>query len=228
MAGYIGPKTSDVPVGTIGTGTVSTNSIVVGSNVSITPSTITIGNSTVNSIVNSSTIFVGANVYLTFTQLSVGNSTVNTSANSTGLFINGIQAHEPAGKVAFFAQNTAPTGWVKANGSALSRTTYATLFASIGTTFGNTTSSDFKVPDMRGYFPRGWDDSAGVDSGRAFGSTQADELKSHNHYMGPYGVEWPGSGTCKGDASYAGYYSGSTGGTETRPKNVALLACIKY
>lgn len=80
----------------------------------------------------------------------------------------------PAGAVQYFAMNTAPSGWLKANGQAVSRTTYATLFSAIGTTFGSGDgSATFNVPDLRGEFLRGWDDSRGIDSGRAFGSWQA-------------------------------------------------------
>lgn len=87
-----------------------------------------------------------------------------------------------AGEVAFFARNTAPTGYLKANGAAVSRTAYATLFAAIGTTFGaGDGSTTFNLPDLRGEFIRGWDDGRGVDSGRAFGSYQTDEIKSHKH-----------------------------------------------
>ena len=139
-----------------------------------------------------------------------------------------------AGEIGFFARNTAPTGYIKANGAAISRTTYAALFAAIGTTFGTGDgSTTFNVPDMRGQFPRGWDDSAGVDTGRTFGSSQADDFKSHSHQVG-FTTSTAGNSTYVSTA-YAGSafsaYLGatsSTGGTETRPKNIALLACIKY
>jgi len=138
------------------------------------------------------------------------------------------------GQVSFFAQNTAPTGWLKANGATVSRTTYADLFAAIGTTFGTGDgSTTFGLPDLRGEFPRGWDDGRGVDSGRSFGSAQADEFKSHEHRL----IERDGSGGAF-DADVAGTASSFTslrddamlpeGGSETRPRNIALLACIKF
>jgi microcystin-dependent protein len=137
-----------------------------------------------------------------------------------------------AATAAFFAMNSAPDGWLKANGAAISRTAYAALFAVIGTTFGaGDGSTTFNIPDLRGYFPRGWDDSAGVDSGRAFGSIQQDELKSHAHTYDR--AVYPNWTTTPGGAfQVVPYYTtattNATGGTETRPKNVALLACIKY
>ena len=77
---------------------------------------------------------------------------------------------------------TAPSGYLKCNGAAVSRTTYADLFAIIGTTHGSGDgSTTFNVPDLRGEFVRGWDDSRGVDSGRSFGSSQSDANKQHNH-----------------------------------------------
>lgn len=86
------------------------------------------------------------------------------------------------GQVAFFATENPPTGWLKANGAELSRTTYAGLFAVIGTTFGaGDGSTTFNLPDLRGEFLRAWDDSRGIDTGRSMGSAQSDENKSHVH-----------------------------------------------
>lgn len=87
-----------------------------------------------------------------------------------------------AGKVAAFAMSVAPTGWVKANGAAVSRTAYANLFAQIGTTYGaGDGSTTFNLPDYRGEFLRGFDDGRGVDTGRVLGSFQADSFASHAH-----------------------------------------------
>lgn len=136
----------------------------------------------------------------------------------------------PAGTVSFFARNTAPTGWLKANGATISRTTYANLFASIGTTFGDGDgSTTFKVPDLRGLFVRGWDDGRILDPSRTFGSYQADEFKSHNHtYHAGGGFLNFDSGGKAGAGPGSTMTSDLSGGNETRPKNLALLACIKY
>ena len=86
----------------------------------------------------------------------------------------------PSGTVLYFAGQTAPAGWLKANGAAVSRTAYAALFAAIGTTYGaGDGRSTFNLPDLRGEFLRGWDDGRGVDAGRALGSAQAHALQSH-------------------------------------------------
>jgi microcystin-dependent protein len=140
----------------------------------------------------------------------------------------------PAGAVMTFARNSAPDGWVKANGAALSRSVYSALFDAIGTTFGvGNGSTTFNVPDLRGEFIRGWDDGRAVDTGRTFGSFQADDFKSHNHPVN-------GRYISVGNPDSAGFTTivdlnpgfkpntDSTGGTETRPRNIALLACIKF
>ena len=88
----------------------------------------------------------------------------------------------PTGSVHMMATTTVPSGYLKCNGAAVSRTTYADLFAIIGTAHGaGDGSSTFELPDLRGEFVRGWDDSRGVDSGRNFGSAQSDQNKQHNH-----------------------------------------------
>ena len=159
-----------------------------------------------------------------------------TSANLTGALpaidgsnLTGI-AGTPAGVVIYHAANTAPTGFIKANGASISTSTYSDLFAVIGYTFGGSGGS-FNVPDLRGEFLRGWDDGRGVDSGRAFGSSQGDLFKSHSHTFGVWqattNTAHNGAGT--GSTHYQSTQSvSSVGGTETRPRNVALLACIKY
>lgn len=145
------------------------------------------------------------------------------------------------GEVAAFARSTAPAGWLKANGAAVSRTTYAKLFAAIGTTFGaGDGSTTFNLPDARGEFLRGWDDGRNVDPGRLFGSSQADAFKSHTHqvgstYQGGGSVDTSGSSrlgaqdnTSLNNSSITPNQLENTGGTETRPRNLAMLICIRY
>lgn len=136
----------------------------------------------------------------------------------------------PAGAICAFGMSTVPTGWLYCNGQTVSRTTYARLFAAISTTFGaGDGSTTFALPDLRGYFARGWDDGRGVDTARAFGSNQADELKAHTHTVPAQSNA--NSGTFVEDADGTGtpqaVNTGSTGGTETRPLNIALAYFIK-
>lgn len=62
----------------------------------------------------------------------------------------------PIGMMVGYHKASAPSGWILCNGSALSRTTYAALFAEIGTTFGTGDgTTTFNVPDFRDRFPIG-------------------------------------------------------------------------
>ncbi len=140
----------------------------------------------------------------------------------------------PVGSVTMYAANTAPTGWLECSGAAVSRTTYAGLFTAIGTVFGvGDGSTTFNLPDMRGEFARGWDNGRGIDPARAFGSAQADELEAHVHSVTPpsatddtgSGLTTTGTG---GAETITPYNTASTGGTETRPRNIALMFIIKF
>lgn len=135
----------------------------------------------------------------------------------------------PAGTIILFASPTVPTGYLKANGALVSRTAYSDLFAQIGTTFGaGDGSTTFALPDLRGYFPRGWDDGRGIDTGRVFGSSQADDFKSHIHGNGAYNTGYVADSGSSLGSYCVGANTTATGGPETRPKNIALLYCIKY
>lgn len=114
------------------------------------------------------------------------------------------------GQYAFFNASSCPAGWVAANG------TNGTV-------------------DLRGEFVRGWDSGRGVDSGRLVAAWQADAFGSHNHNMnfaggGGFGVLNPGhdvGADTWNTTVYQTRSTTSTGGSETRPRNVALLACVK-
>ena len=88
-------------------------------------------------------------------------------------------ALNPSGAMVMFGGASAPTGWLLCDGAAVSRATYATLFAAIGTTWGvGDGSTTFNVPDMRGRAPIG----AGTGSGltpRTLGS----KLGEENHAL---------------------------------------------
>ena len=186
----------------------------------------------------------------------------------TGLGSNQAEYGMPAGSVIHVAMNTAPNGYLKANGAAVSRDTYDKLFAAIGTTYGaGDGSTTFNLPDLRGEFIRCWDDSKGTDSGRAIGSSQKGTLTVSDPNFNSYNVA-----TVIGRANYTGGTGSPTGATvdpsfpteagqdlvprsqypnvmnsyishgnaplelgsngfsygATRPRNIALLACIKY
>lgn len=177
---------------------------------------------------------------------------------------NQVASSVPSGTVITIAKNTAPTGYLKANGALISRTTYASLFDAIGTAFGvGDGSTTFALPDLRGYFQRAWDDGRGIDTGRIFGSLQQDSYLNHSHTASsvsagshthastgvPSGGYKSGSNGGLGTSTTLGTVnntindtigsggahthtitvdSSTTGSEETRPKNIALLYCIKY
>lgn len=148
----------------------------------------------------------------------------------------------PAGTIIAFAGETAPTGYLICDGSVINDVPAQTIqgvtadFRNLRTVLGTTYSSnstDHVLPDLRGEFLRGWKaDKIGVDSGRVFGSNQADEIKSHDHTgpAGPADVEVAGANYGGGNrVGETGIYAtNAAGGTETRPRNVAILYCIKF
>lgn len=92
------------------------------------------------------------------------------------------QMVDDIGQIDMFAMVAIPVNYLKCNGAEVSRTTYAALYAKIGNSFGaGNGTTTFDLPDMRGSFPRGWDDGRALDTGRVFGTSQADELQSHTH-----------------------------------------------
>ncbi|MBF0239812.1 MAG: tail fiber protein [SAR324 cluster bacterium] len=76
---------------------------------------------------------------------------------------------------------TPPTGWLFCDGSAVSRTTYAELYSAIGTTYGiGDGSTTFNLPDYRGYFLRGIDNSAGSDPDAGSRTNRGDGVTGDN------------------------------------------------
>lgn len=129
-----------------------------------------------------------------------------------------------------------PEGYLLCNGQEVSRATYKDLFDVIGTTYGSTSGTTFKVPDLRGEFIRGFDAGRNVDIGRIFGSGQTDMFKSHAHRVGgtfnylntsPSGVM---EGTSDVVIKWVSEYkdTNNIGGVETRPRNIAMNYIIKY
>jgi microcystin-dependent protein len=152
----------------------------------------------------------------------------------------------PAGLILPYGGESVPTGWLECNGASVLRSGtsgYPALFTAIGTLHGTADGTHFNVPDMRGYFVRGWDHGAGNDpnagtrtaggtggaTGDHVGTVQADELKAHTHNykvtltsaLGGSGARMFNSGGTTLDPT------DSTGGSETRPKNKAAMFIIK-
>ncbi|ELY4305926.1 phage tail protein [Cronobacter sakazakii] len=151
--------------------------------------------------------------------------------------------NDMVGMVAAFAANAAPTGWLAADGGLISRVTYARLFSRIGTTFGaGDGSTTFALPDMRGEFVRGWDNGRGVDVGRAFGTWQKGSVvvgddgvagvnvaSSNSPDKSSLGLDPGGSETYPiSIAPGANNQLGNQYFGYSRPRNYALLYCIKF
>ena len=134
------------------------------------------------------------------------------------------------GTVIFFASTTTPSGWIKCNGASLNTTTYAALFAITGYTFGGSGAS-FNVPDLRGEFVRGWDDARGIDSGRAFGGAQnATQIGGSTSFSHSVRLADADPDTNTNQVLYQITNNATTNrpNYRVRPRNIALLACIKF
>lgn len=181
------------------------------------------------------------------------NTGVGNSITAENFFFhNGRNVSVPAGTVIYTLQNAAPEGYIKANGATISRTAYADLFASIGVYYGaGDGSTTFVIPDLRGEFLRAWDDGRGIDSGRAYGTSQGfaqqnitGEWWDENNTVGTHGLGAEGAVSPQNrttNSTYRQQIEAATGGkavldastqittaSEVRPRNIALLACIKY
>jgi hypothetical protein len=154
----------------------------------------------------------------------------------------------PVGSTIWINGTTAPNGFVKENGALLSRATFPALFAyasasgnivseatwlagSTGAFSTGDLATTFRIPDARGEFIRGYDDGRGVDNTRVIGAHQADLLRDHTHGYSIGVIAFTsGAGSAAGATSNGAATSSgaSIGGVETRPRNNAKLACIKW
>lgn len=166
-------------------------------------------------------------------------------------YVDGLTG-SPAGIIAPFAGTSAPSGWLACQGQAISRSTYATLFTAIGTTWGSGDgSTTFNLPDLRGMFLRGTGTNATGSSsgavGPSVGTYAADTYLNHSHTAtdsghshSTFGAGFPGlspggttystiSGTTSTGTGNANITvaTSTTGGTETKPKNYGILYIIK-
>ena len=141
--------------------------------------------------------------------------------------------------------NNIPSGFLECNGAALSRTAYADLFAVIGTTYGaGDGSTTFSIPDSRGEFIRGLDNGRGIDLNRNIASAQGDAIRNMTGTIKMSNPNQGGTGVFS-NTSTAGADANSWGGgscatvifdastvvptaNEARPRNIAMMYCIKY
>lgn len=158
----------------------------------------------------------------------------------------------PAGLMGIWPGDTPPPGWIIGDGRIVSRTgVTAGIFAAYGTKYGaGDGSTTFGLPNVCGEFLRFADLGRGIDPGRTNGSWQAQEIQSHAHGVNDPGHAhsyqdrgfWSGAfayggtlGSSPSDSDNGRVTSGSgtgisiqaTGGSETRPRNIAFIGIIK-
>ena len=193
-------------------------------------------------------------VYLPIDGTAVDADKLGGKPASNYALASDVSALLPSGVILPFAGGAIPAGFLLCDGAALSRTSYATLFAAIGTTYGRGNgSTTFNLPDLRGEFVRGADNGRGIDSGRALGSAQGDAIRNITGNFGNIAYQMYQAG---GDANGAfqaatGKYGWSTTvsatqsiqgtdgikfdasrvvptASDNRPRNIALNYIIKY
>lgn len=160
--------------------------------------------------------------------LTLANSTPTSApmAASKGYVDSAISAALYPGLIMLWGGTTPPSGWLECNGQSI--VGYPTLTPIYGT----------NLPDLRGEFVRGWDNARGVDSGRTILSPQAQDVQPHAH-MPPAGYQYvsdpftgsgdipTSSGSGAGQRNGVTIASSNNTGSETRPRNVALMYIVK-
>ncbi|WP_256586929.1 phage tail protein [Pseudomonas sp. Irchel 3E19] len=145
----------------------------------------------------------------------------------------------PVGSIVAFPVDAPPPGFLELDNSVKSSATYPDLSAYLGGKFnkGDEGVGNFRLPEARGEFLRGWDHGRGIDAGRGLGSWQADDNKSHAHTVtrmqafanatgsNPSAVVVDNGNTAVMTNFAAGF--NSSGGPEARPRNIAVMWCIK-
>ncbi|MDR6960547.1 phage-related tail fiber protein [Pseudomonas brassicacearum] len=159
----------------------------------------------------------------------------------------------PVGATVAFPLDKVAPGFLELDGGVKSIAVYPDLAAFLGTAFnkGDEGAGNFRLPDSRGEFLRGWDHGRGVDPDRGVGSSQSDALRDHYHAVlssEAGSIAAPVSGNVVGSATNnlnATYRAAGTSvlpatttslvqgpvaarfGPETRPRNLAVIWCIK-
>lgn len=141
----------------------------------------------------------------------------------------------PVGSIVAFPVDSPPPGFLELDNSVQSSALYPDLSAYLGGKFnkGNEGVGNFRLPETRGEFLRGWDHGRGSDVGRAVGSWQSDEVKAHAHttvYELVTDLFAAGTVTRNFVQDYGtsnNVQTNAAGGAETRPRNVAVMWCIK-
>jgi hypothetical protein len=146
-----------------------------------------------------------------------------------------LKAAVPVGALVPFPLGTVPPGYLEADNSLLVDSVYPELAAYLDKKYnlaGDPVGST-RLPETRGEFLRGWDHGRGIDAGRVIGSIQTQSVQKHDHAMwsgGNYGSTNPSGGGAAAawvSGATTDMRTGNTGTDETRPRNVAVMWCIK-
>lgn len=130
----------------------------------------------------------------------------------------------PAGIPLPWPGSTPPPGWLECNGQSFNASTYPELAKAY---------PSGRIIDLRGEFIRGWDHGRGVDQGRTIGSSQGDAFKAHTHDVQTYATDTANNGNFidsgdePGKAGICRDAALEVGGSETRPRNVALMYIVR-
>lgn len=159
---------------------------------------------------------------------------------TTGWVVSQLSTSIPAGAIMYFAQSNVPDGWLFCNGSNVSRTTYANLFAAIGTKYGSGNgSSTFTLPNLRDIFIQGASSTSNVGQSVAaglpniigtFGASKINGITTSGAFsLTGYGVGADGEQSSAlwfdFDASRCSSIYGSA--STVQPPAIRLLPCIK-
>jgi len=141
------------------------------------------------------------------------------------------------GSIMSFSNSTVPSGFLDCDGSAISRTTYANLFAVVGTTYGSGDgSTTFNLPDLQDNHPIGVSGTKalGTKAGSASTTLATTNLASHTHtlYKTNYTATQVNVGAVQGrQLAYQVTSSTSSAGSgtavDTFPPYIALKFMIK-
>lgn len=162
-----------------------------------------------------------ADITLTLPNSDGNANDVLQSDGSGNLSFTALPAAVPTGSVHMMASENVPAGYLECNGASYSRTTYAALFAEIGTAYGAVDVNHFNVPDLRGEFVRGLDRGRGVDANRQLGDIQSSQNAQHNHIAtatssispSSHNHVYPGDDQLGGQANNQGGWTNRSTGT---------------
>lgn len=139
------------------------------------------------------------------------------------------EAIVPAGTLIQTFSRAAPTGTLRCNGAAVSRTMFAALFEAIGTFYGaGDGATTFNLPDTRGLFIRDVDDTRGLDFGRAPGSFQGSQNQTHTHYAVTGDAGWHAHGGSTTAVAGSHTHAFNYVNTPTNADNPGVGAAMHY